>query len=166
MKRKTLIAAFGCVLLATSLLGCGGSNKLQSITLGIGGTGGFFNLQGIGGTLQLKATGEYGSTKTKDLTNKVTYVVVPDGNDSDGNPLNAPPMTVTLSPTGLLTAVDPAVCTWTNLQPDPDKEPAWALTGSYKITASFDGITSQPIFVGVASAAGPPPTGACGPSGA
>lgn len=165
MKRKTLIAAFGCVLLASSLLGCGGSNKLQSITLGIGGTNGFFNLQGIGGTLQLQAIGEYGSTKTKDLTNKVTFVVVPDGNDSDGNPLNPPPMTVTLSPTGLLTAVDPAVCTWINLQPDPDKTPAWALTGSYKITASFDGIISQPIFVGVASAAGPPPTGACGPSG-
>ena len=84
MKRKSLITALGCGLLAISLLGCGGSNHLQSITLSIGGTNGFFNLVGIGGTLQLKATGEYGSTKTKDLTNVVTWSVVPDGVDSNG----------------------------------------------------------------------------------
>ena len=163
MNRKTFIAALGCALLATSFLGCGGSNNLQSITLTVGSGSGFFNLKGIGGTLQLKATGEYSSTKTKDLTNLVAYAVVPDGNDSNGVPLNAPPLTVTMSPTGLMTAVDPAVCTWVNLQPDPTKPPAWALSGSYKVTASFRGITSQPIFIGVASAAGPPPTGACGP---
>jgi len=91
--RKPLIAALGCALLATSLLGCGGSNKLQSITLGIGGTGGFFNLAGIGGTLQLKATGNYSNSKTHDLTNVSTYTVVPDGLDSNGAPLNAPPST-------------------------------------------------------------------------
>ena len=163
MTRKPFLAALGCALLAISLLGCGGSNKLQSITLGIGSSSGFFNLKGIGGTLQLKATGNYSNSKTKDLTNVVTYAVVPDGTDSNGNPLNAPPMTVTMSPTGLMTAVDPAVCTWVNLQPDTTKPPAWALTGSYKISVSFQGITSQPIFIGVASAAGPPPTGACGP---
>jgi hypothetical protein len=163
VKRKSLITALGCGLLAISLLGCGGSNHLQSITLSIGGTNGFFNLVGIGGTLQLKATGEYGSTKTKDLTNVVTWSVVPDGVDSNGVALSAPPLTVTMSPTGLLTAVDPAVCTWVNLQPDPTKDPSWALTGSYKVTASFGGVTSQPVFVGVASAAGPG-TGACGPS--
>ncbi len=163
MKRKNFIAALVCALLATSLLGCGGSNKLQSITLTIGGGGGLFNLKGIGGTLQLVATGEYSSTNTKDLTNVVAYSVVPDGNDSNGFPLPAPPMTVTMSPTGLMTAVDPADCTWINLQPDPTKSPAWALTGSYKVTATFQGVTSQPVFVGVASAAGPPPTGACGP---
>ena len=163
MKRKTLFTALLCGLLATTLLGCGGSNKLQSIELNIGDGSGLFNLAGIGGTLQLKATGTYGSTKTKDLTNKVTYTVVPVGTDIGGNPLNAPPLTVTMSPTGLMTAVDPAVCTWENIQPDPDKDPAWVLDGSYKVTASFDGITSQPVYVGVASAAGPPPTGACGP---
>ncbi len=163
MKRKTLIAALGYALLATSLLGCGGSNKLQSITLSIGGGGGLFNLVGIGGTLQLKATGNYSNSKTRDLTNVVTYTVVPDGVDSGGFPLPAPPLTATMSPTGLMTAVDPADCTWVNLEPDPAKAPAWALTGSYKVTATFQGITSQPVFVGVASAAGPPPTGACGP---
>jgi len=163
VNRKTFIAALGCALLATSLLGCGGSNKLQSITLGIGGNSGLFNLVGIGGTLQIKATGNYSSTKTHDLTNVVTYSVVPDGVDANGDPLSAPPLTVTMSPTGLMTAVDPPVCTWVNLQPDPDKEPSWALTGSYKVTATFEGVTSQPVFVGVASAAGPG-TGECGPS--
>jgi len=162
VNRKRLVTALGCALLATSLLGCGGSNKLQSITLGIGGTGGFFNLAGIGGTLQLKATGNYSNSKTKDLTNVVTYAVVPEGVDSTGAALNPPPMTVTMSPTGLMTAVEPAVCTWENLETDTTKPPVWALSGSYKVTVSFQGVTSQPIFVAVASAA--LPTGACGPS--
>jgi hypothetical protein len=165
VNRKPLIAALGCALLATSLLGCGGSNRLQSINLTIGGQAGTFNLQGIGGTLQLKAIGNYSNSKTKDLTNVVVYTVVPDGNDVLGRPLNAPPMSVTISPTGLMTAVDPAVCTWENLQQDDTKPAAWALTGSYKVTVSFQGITSQPVFVAMASATGlGPPAGACGPT--
>src|SRR5260370_27122812 len=125
--RKPFIAALGCALLATSLLGCGGSNKLQSINLTIGGQSGTFNLVGIGGTVQLKAIGNYSNSKTKDLTNVVTYTVVPDGTDVLGNPLSAPPLTVTINPTGMMTAVDPAVCTWENLQQDGTKPPAWAL---------------------------------------
>ena len=78
MKRKTFITALGCALLATSLLGCGGSNKLQTITFTVGGQGGTIHPEGIGGTLQFKATGNYSSTKTKDLTNVVTYSVIPD----------------------------------------------------------------------------------------
>jgi hypothetical protein len=158
-----LITALGYALLATGLLGCGASNKLQSITLSIGKDSGLFNLEGIGGTLQLKATGNYSNSKTRDLTNVVTYAVVPDGVDSNGSALPAPPLTVTMSPTGLMTAVDPAVCTWINLEPDPAKTPAWVLTGSYKVTVTFQEVASQPVFIGVASAAGPPPTGACGP---
>ena len=91
-----------------------------------------------------------------------TWSVVPDGVDINGEALNAPPLTVTMSPTGLLTAVDPPVCTWENLEPDPTKDPAWALSGSYKVTASFGSVTSQPVFVAVASAAAPPP--GCGPT--
>ena len=158
MKRETLITALGCALLATTLLGCGGSNNLQSITLTIGGTGGTFNLKGIGGTLQLKAIGNYSSTKTKDLTNLVTYTVIVDpvnSVDAFGQSLLAPPQTVTLSPTGLLTAVEPAVCTWVDLSPDPTK-PSWAISGDYQITATFRGVTSQPVFVAVSSAAGNP----------
>jgi hypothetical protein len=159
--RKTFITALGCALLATTLLGCGGSNKLQSITLSIGGTGGTFDLKGIGGTLQLQATGNYSSTLTKDLTNVVTYTVIPDPN---GIALPLPPQTVTMSPTGLMTAVEPAICTWHDSEPDPTKnQPAWSITGSYIVTAAFGGVTSQQIFVAVASATGDGPNGACGP---
>ncbi len=181
MKRKTLIAALGCALLAISLLGCGGSNKLQSITLSIGNTSaGFFNLQGIGGTLQLQATGNYSNSKTHDLTNVVTYTIIVDpinNVDAFNNPLLAAPQTVKLSPTGLLTAVDPATCTWIDMEPDSTKSPSWLLSGDYEITATFGGITSQPIFVGVASSGGNPdnifvnpplinnnPKGLCGPT--
>lgn len=165
MKRKPFFAALLSALLATTLLGCGGTRDLQSITLTIGGNGGTFNLQGVGGTLQLKATGNYSNSKTIDITNRVTYAVVPQGTDVFGNALPAPPMTVTMSPTGLLTAVEPFTCTWENLEQDPAKDEAWVIDGSYMITATVDGVTSQPVFVAVASAAGlGPPVGACGPS--
>ena len=157
MNRKTFIAALGCALLATSLLGCGGSNKLQTITLTSGANGGFFNLQGIGGTLQLKATGNYSNSKTHDLTNVVTYTIIVDpvnNVDAFANLLLSPPQTITLSNTGLLTAVDPATCTWIDMEPDSTKDPSWLLSGDYMITATFQGITSQPIFVGVASSGG------------
>jgi hypothetical protein len=164
VKRKALITALGCALLAISLLGCGGSNKLQTITLSIGGnTGGTFNLKGIGGTLQLKATGNFSNSKTRDLTNVVTYTIVPDPFLSPGLP--TPPLTVTLDATGLMTAVEPAICTWHDSEPDPDKDnkPAWSIRGDYLVTASFDGVTSQQVFVAVASATGDGPFGACGP---
>jgi hypothetical protein len=173
VKRKTLISALGCVLLAISLWGCGGTNKLQTITLTIGGTGGTFNLKGIGGTLQLKATGNTSNSKTRDLTNVVTYTIVVDpvnNVDAFGNPLLPPPQTMTLSPTGLLTAVEPAVCTWVDVSSDPNK-PSWAISGDYEITATFGGITSQPVFVAVSSSVGNPvfngitnnPQALCGP---
>lgn len=174
MKCKALFTVIFCALLAVTLLGCGGTNKLQTITLTTDGQSGTFNLKGIGGTLQLQATGNYSSTKTHDLTNVVSYTIVLDpvnNVDAFNNPLLPPPQTVTLSKTGLLTAVDPGVCTWVNTQPDPTKNRSWALSGTYMVTASFGGITSQPVFVGVASATGNPdlpnpgsnPTAECGP---
>jgi len=164
VNRKTVIAAFGCVLLATSLLGCGGSNKLQTITLTSGGESGTFNVKGIGGTLQLKATGNYSNSKTHDQTNVVTYTIVVDpinNTDAFGFPILAPPQSITLSRTGMLTAVDPAVCTWVDvaafLPPATTAPPpSWALSGDYMVTATFEGIASQPVFVGVASSVGNP----------
>src|ERR1700686_4607673 len=55
---KTLFAALACALLVFSMLGCGTTNHLQSITLGASlingvppsGQAGFFTLQGNGGT--------------------------------------------------------------------------------------------------------------------
>ena len=52
MKRKTLFAALACALLVFSMLGCGTTNHLQSITLSAKAsttTGGFYNLVGEGG---------------------------------------------------------------------------------------------------------------------
>lgn len=170
MKRKPFITALLCALLATTLLGCGMTNKLQTIEISVAGNGGLFNVQGEGGTLQLVVTGNYSNSKTHDLTNVATYTIVPDGNylDSDGVtefPLLDPPQTITLSKTGLATAVDPFVCTWINLESDPTKTAKWALTGSYKVTASFGGVTSQPVYIAVASAVvGGANNGQCGPS--
>jgi hypothetical protein len=175
VNRKTIFAALACALLAFSMLGCGTSNKLQSITLTANAsatTGGFYNLIGEGGTLQLVATGNYSSQQTHVLTNVVTYNITPIGTEvNDGTTLLAPPNTVTLSPTGLLTAVTPFVCTWEDVSPDPTKF-AWFLTGSYTVTATYQGFTSQPIYIGVASQAGNPvnngitnnPSEQCGPT--
>ena len=58
-----------------------------------------------------------------------------------------------VSVTGLVTAVDPAVCAWVDV--GTATTPAWATTGDYEVTATYRGITSQPFFVAVASAAGP-----------
>ncbi len=160
MNRKTLFTALACALLVFSMLGCGTTNHLQSIELFGSGTTGALEIKGWGGTLQLQAIGTYSSGKTKNLSNMVTYAVTPDGNDSSGNALLAPPQTVQYSPAGLLTAVDPAVCTFLNI--GTATSPSWVLSGSYKVLATFEGITSQPLQVAVASAV-PAGQTQCGP---
>jgi hypothetical protein len=169
VKRTIFFIAF-LSLLAICLTSCGSSDNLRTIQLSASGSssGGFFDLQGEGGTIQLTAVGTYDYGPTRDLTNRVIYTVTPDGFDIGGNPLPAPPQDITISATGLLTAVDPFVCTYADV--GTSSTPAWVLTGSYKIIATFGGISSQPVYVGVASAAGPPApafaAGACGPSSA
>lgn len=182
MKRTKILAALTCALLVFVLAGCGTSNKLQSITLGassINGVpvqtqAGFFSLEGLGGTIQLQAIGNYSSGKTHDLSNVVTYTMIldPSANeaiDGSGNfyLLPSPPQTAQISVTGLVTSTEPAACTWLNSNPGGAK-PAWAYVGDYTVTATFQGVTSQPIYIPVASAAGivsvSNPTGACGPT--
>ncbi len=160
MKRQTLVTALVSALLIFSMLGCGTTNHLLSIELTGSGSTGSIEIRGWGGTLQLQAVGTYSSGKTKNLTNQVTYSVTPDGVDSSGNALLAPPQTVQYSVTGLLTAVDPAVCTFANV--GTQLAPSWVLTGSYRVVATFQGITSQPLLVGVASAV-PRGQTQCGP---
>jgi hypothetical protein len=173
VNRKTLFAALACASLVFSMLGCGTTNHLQTITLTASGSSGLFNVAGEGGTLQLVATGNYSSQKTHDLTNVVAYSisVTPGSQDAFGFALADPPQTLTLNDTGLLTAVPPFDCTWVDVSPDPKKF-AWFLSGSYAVTASFQGITSQPVYISVASSAGNPdnpplignnPTEQCGP---
>jgi hypothetical protein len=179
VKRKTLFAALACALLVFSMLGCGTTNHLQTITLGaslvngvpVSSQAGFFSLQGNGGTIQLQAIGNYTNGKTKDLTNMVKFNVVVDpvaNVDAFGNLLlspcqppqcpspSAPPYTsgtVEFDATGLITAVDPATCTWVDTSSDP-KKPSWFYVGAYTATVTFEGITSQPLYIPVASSGG------------
>jgi hypothetical protein len=209
VKRTQILTALACALLALGSVGCGSSNNLQSITLSaalINGTAptgqtGFTTLQGNGGTIQLLATGSFTSKGTKNLTNAVTYHVEVDplnNTDAFGNTLlppcavgscpspTSPPYTsgtVSYGPTGLITAVEPATCTWVDIAPvttvGTAPTPAWFYSGDYVVTATYNGITSQPFYIPIASSAGSQyypiseegnpnylnnPTGACGPS--
>jgi hypothetical protein len=189
VKRTNIFVALACALLVLVLAGCGGSNNLQSIQLnaklvnGVPPTsqGGFITLEGNGGTIQFQAIGTYNSKKTKDLSNVVTYNVVVDpahGVDQNGAALLPPCVapcsdpskgTVEFNTTGLITAVEPATCSWVNLAVDPSPTPAWFYSGDYVVTASFGGVTSQPVFVPIASSAGiydqySNPASLCGPA--
>lgn len=175
MNRTTLLAALACALLVFSMLGCGTTNHLRTITLGASlvngeapkSQAGFFSLQGNGGTIQLQAIGTYSSGNNKDLSGQVTYTIVVDpvdNVDAFGFPLPLPCYgapcpydqtqgTVEMSRTGLVTAVDPATCTWIDTSSDPTK-PSWFYVGAYMVTATYQGITSQPLYVPVASSGG------------
>lgn len=162
--RKHIAIALSMAFAFLGLLGCGTTNHLQTITLSTSGSSGLFNLKGEGNTLQLLATGNYSSGQTHDLTNVVTYAVTPVGTDYVNVPLPAPPLTMSASKTGLLAATPPFACSWTDLEPDKTQnKPAWFLKGSYQVIATFQGISSQPIFVAIASHSGDGPNSACGP---
>ena len=186
-RTKILVAALACLLLGFGLMGCGSSNNLKSITLNViaingaptSQSGGIVSLEGLGGTIQLQAMGNYTGSASKDLSKQVTFNVVVD-------PLSQvfllppcqPPLcpapasppytngTVEFSASGLVTAVEPAMCTWVNSDPNGTL-PAWAYDGDYVATASYLGVTSEPVYMPVASAAGEVstsnPSGACGP---
>ncbi len=184
VNRKTLFAALACALLVFSMLGCGTTNDLRTITLnvalvnGVAPTdqSGFVTLVGNGGTIQLQALGNYSGSKPKDLTRTVTYTVIvdPEHNmDAFGNtllpPCQAPACPVPSTPpytngtieynnTGLLTAIEPATCTFEDIAPLSSSgapvAPAWFYVGDYVVTASYGGITSQPVYVPIASSAG------------
>ena len=170
MKRTHVLVT---LLVAIALLttSCGTGDKIASVSITANGNTGTINLAGLGGTLQLKVLANYTSGKWIDETNFSTYTVTAEGYYTDYStnpptaiPLASPPQTVTINPTGMVTAVDPAVCTWVNL--GTLQEPGWAYTGDYKIVATYRGFASQPIFIPVASAAsGQDNTnGQCGPT--
>ena len=177
MKRANILAAaLAALLLVTS--GCGTSDSVQSIQLTATGanSGGFFNLVGIDGTLQLTTLVVYHSGKNVPITNSVTYTVTTMGCQSSGDP-DSPcgpalpaygPTTVPIDSTGLMTAVG-ALCTWIDIPsgtppvlPTPPQY-NWLYTGYYQVTATYNGMVSQPVAIGVGSAAGNAPNGACGP---
>ncbi|MGO9864858.1 MAG: hypothetical protein ACLPLR_14690 [Terriglobales bacterium] len=178
MNRKTLFALLACALLGFSMLGCGTTKHLQSIQLStsnqVAAPPGTLDLTGIGAQIQLYPWGNYSNGSQKLLTNvPVAYQIVGSGDaidPSDDLPyaLSDPPQTVEISTNGLLTAVQPAACTFYNTAVAPATSPAWALVGTYTVTATQSGFTSPPVFVAMASAEGYPdpttnPTGECGP---
>ena len=175
MNRKTLLPALACALLVFSMLGCGTTDHLQSIQLSTSNSAetppGTLDLYGEGGTAQLYTWGNYSSGVPRLFANEpVQYQisVTPGSLDQFNDPLPAPPNTVQLSEDGLLTAVTPFICSWQNSAVPPATTPAWGLSGSYTVTATFQGFTSPAVFVGVASQAGldlngTNPTGECGP---
>jgi hypothetical protein len=162
---KILIAAVTALLLITS--GCGTSDYLQSVQLTTTGTavGGFFNLAGIDGTQQLVVNAVYHSGKTIPVTTEVTYTVTTTGVDANyGNPLPAyGPTTVPIDSTGLMTAVE-SLCTWQNTANPPTGTPVWVYTGYYQVTATYRGMVSQPIAMGIGSqTSNSSAVGGCGP---
>lgn len=181
--KRTILATVGALLVST-LMSCATTNRLQTITLSVSQqngqpltTGSIVSLVGKGGTLQLKATGNYSNSKTADLTNKAIYTIVVDPNsnlDAFGNPLSAPPESAQINVTGLVTAVNPATCTWVDISLIAGS-PVWNISGDYVVTASLEGVSSQPVYIPMASAPGSPdyPSGSgnhnnpsleCGPS--
>jgi|HubBroStandDraft_1064217.scaffolds.fasta_scaffold05589_4 hypothetical protein len=172
VKRKQVFATLLVATLSLLSSSCGVGDKVASVSISAAGTTGTVNLAGLGGTLQLQVNANYTSGKIVDETNFSTYTITPEGYYTDYSQtppvevaMPTPPLTVTINPTGMVTAVDPAVCTWVNVGVSATT-PAWAYTGDYMVTATYGGFTSQPIFIPVASAAsGASNTnGACGPT--
>jgi hypothetical protein len=176
VNRKNFFAALSCALLVFSMLGCGSSNHLQSVQLSavqqngqpITTQGGIYNLSGDGSTLQLAAYGVYSNGKSVLLNGDgVTYTMIVDPNyteDAYGVTLLPPCIgpctdsahgTAEISPTGLVTAVEPATCTWVDVSPGTSA-PSWFFEGAYQVTATYHGITSQPAYIPIASRAGNP----------
>jgi hypothetical protein len=163
MKCTSTPSASAAALLLISLFACGHHAQIKAITLIATAlsAGGFHEIRGEGETLQLTTTGEDSMGGSQNLTNRVTYAATPTGTDLGGLPLLAPPQTLTVNATGLVTAVPPFVCTFHNT--GTDTTPHYVLVGAYQIVATAsNGAVSQPILVGVASAAGDGPGGACG----
>lgn len=176
VKHTPLFLAFACAVLFFSLLGCG-TNHLQSIQLSTSAASevplGTLEVKGVGGTLQLYTWGNYSSGRTVLLNNRnVTYQISTTPGSVAwtgvmGDPNAMPPQTLQLSPNALVTAVSPFACTYINTAIPPATQPAWAVAGSYQVTAKYQGSTSPAAFVVVASEAGiadsTNPAGQCGP---
>ena len=172
MKRTNILAAL-LVALALISTGCGTSDYVQSVQLSATGPGGggFFNLAGADGTLQLNTVAIYHSGKTVPVTNEVSYTVSIVGSTAGGSGLpayTAAPAPVPINSTGLMTAAA-SLCTWIDLAsgtppvlPTPPQY-NWEYTGYYQVVAVYHGMSSQPVAIGVGSAAGNAPDGTCGP---
>lgn len=135
VKRKTLFAALACALLVLSMLGCGTTNHLQSIQLSssntseaVTGTISIGTNGAVVGPVQLYTWGNYSNGKHVLLqgTGVAYQISITPDNPFAVDPgtgalylLAAPPDTMELSATGLLTAVSPSACSWFNSAVSP-----------------------------------------------
>lgn len=165
MKCTSILTTFIAAVTLFST-GCGTSDKVASVSLNVSGTTGVVNLAGLGGTLQLQVLTHYTSGKQVDETNWSTYTVTAQGTDDSGLTLPTPPQGVSVNATGMLTATEPGICTWTDLNTSSTGSPAWAISGWYQVIATYKGMQSQPVYIPVASAASSQSAtnGQCGPS--
>jgi hypothetical protein len=165
--RHTKLIAAAVLALSVAMSGCGTSDYLQSVQITSTGAsaGGFFNLAGQDGTVQLVVNAVYHSGKTVAVTDSATFSVTPVGVDANfGDPLPAyGPTTVPIDTTGLMTAVV-SLCTWDNDANPPTGTPVWVYTGYYQVTATYRGMVSQPTAIGVGSQVSKTSqVGGCGP---
>jgi len=158
VKRTALLL----ILIAAMGLSACGSYSLRTIDLAVNTNqavvfpcGITVDLKGLGGCVQLQATGNYSNFTSKDLTARVTYSIAITPGSS---PMPTPPAGATVDPTGRVTAVIPGACTWVQTGTNPI---TYATTGTYTLTATFGNVTSNPVYLPLASAASS--TGACGP---
>lgn len=172
MKRTSILAMLlsAVTILSTS---CGTSDYIQSLQLSAQGAsaGGSYNLPGVDYTLPLQVWAVYHSGKQVNVTNNATWTVTTVGTDQSGVALPAyGPNTVPISPNGLMQAIAD-MCTWTDAltttngttsYADP---PIWEITGYYQVVANYRQFTSNPLGVGVGTAASnTSPIGGCGPT--
>ncbi len=175
VNRKNLITALACGLLIFSMLGCGISNHLQSITLSVANTGpnagtGFTMYPGA--PVQMYTWGIYSSGKEKLLSGtglKYQILSTPFGfaeTGTFGDPNATPPQTVQLSADGQLTPITPPACSFVDVA-TTGTTPAFQTTGWYIVTATYGGQTTPPGAVYMSteglSATTTNPTGECGP---
>jgi len=187
VNRTTLFTALTCALLVFSMLGCGSTHTLQSVQISTSNqsetsTSGL-NLQGISANIQLYAWANYSNGKSVLIHgDQITWHIVLDplyNVDAYGDLLPPPPQVVELSATGLATAVNPAFCTWIDTAlvttADPNPAPAWAISGAYDVTATYQGMITPVVAIAVADTGGSPayppgssnvnnPSGLCGPT--
>jgi hypothetical protein len=146
---RRIISLIACGLIAISLVGCGDTYELQSISVEPTHP----NVVGLGGTQRLVVTAHYSNNKTFDVTRKATYTIT-----SPGTAFTSL-ASITIDANGLIELVGPA-CTWTQTGTAPNYEYG---TVPYNLNVAFEGKTVQG-FISATSITGcyspdtPPPT--------
>jgi hypothetical protein len=172
VKHSRILVTVLSIAVLVAMSGCGSSDKVESVSMTVvGASGGTVDLYGLGGTLQLQVTTNYYSGKQVNETNYATFTIAAQGYACDWSSgacaegaMPTPPQGITVSPNGLVTAVDPGVCSWIDV--GTSTSASWAFSGYYQITATNHGFTSNPVYIPLASAASGQSIadGQCGPT--